>query len=256
MVSLLFTSSRGGTHGDRGAPEEGAERGQAAANYGSRCEQHLHHAGTLTRKDDDGREHECREQVRVPRERERATAHDVEAFLDDDGMHRGDHTARDAEADAGAGDGCTVEEDTNEEAGGDEPAREEDVERGPCVQVRQRGEHGERQDHAPCDLVEGRVDIFEGVVREAAGPSADAQREARYKQPEANDREADGGSKALDDTSVDLERDRDQTSKVACEEEGDGDDELGEQEEQWGCRRVQHPLVSAQDTSSIQSTDN
>ena len=90
----------GCTHGDGGTPQEGRERAHSADPDDVRDEEQVVHGGTLAGEDDDREEDERADEVGIPRQVQRAALNDVEAAIDDNGVHRRDHRARDAEEDA------------------------------------------------------------------------------------------------------------------------------------------------------------
>ena len=111
---------------------------------------------------------------------ERVAVHDVEAALDDDRGGRGGAGGEEAEEDAegvgedGGGDlaghgggAVVVEEHADEEAGGDDGAGDEDAEGRAGGEEEVGEEDGDGEDESPRDLVEGRVDVLEGIVVEA-----------------------------------------------------------------------------------------
>lgn len=62
--------------------------------------------------------------------------------------------------------------------------------------------------------------------------------------PEANDVECDHGCEPFDDCHVDMNGYLDDSDGVGAEEEHDGDEELCEEEEEWGGSDVEHPFVA------------
>lgn len=69
-----------------------------------------------------------------------------------------------SKGDAEKRDGCTVEEDADEEADTDQCAGDKDQKRRAGVEHESRGEDGEREDKATSHLVEGGIDVFECEV--------------------------------------------------------------------------------------------
>lgn len=84
---------------------------------------------TLSCNDNNREEKEGAKGIHVPGEGECTPVDNFEALLDDHGVDGGDSRAGDAEKDTEEGDGGTIEEDSNEEAQGDNTASREDLER-------------------------------------------------------------------------------------------------------------------------------
>jgi hypothetical protein len=80
----------------------------------------------------------------------------------------GDGGADDAEPDAFEGERAAVEEDADEEACGDDGAGAEDLEGRAGVKEGEGGEDGEGEYETAGDLVEGGIDVLEGVIRRAS----------------------------------------------------------------------------------------
>jgi hypothetical protein len=128
---------------------------------------------------DDGREFACddgeraeddgAEEVGVPGQGESGAFDDRKGAFDDDGVDGGDGGADDAEPDAFEGEGAAVEEDPDKEACGDDGAGGKDREGRAGVKEGEGGEDGEGEYETAGDLVEGCVDVFEGVIRRACG---------------------------------------------------------------------------------------
>lgn len=99
-----------------------------------RYEKQIVHAGSFSVQQKDGEEGEGTEQVCVPTKAQSAALHHIEAALNDDGVHGGNHRAGDTEENAEPGDRGAVEEYADEETHRDQGAGHEDQEGGSCVQ--------------------------------------------------------------------------------------------------------------------------
>ena len=127
-----------------------------------------------TEEPDDGREFACddgdrakdhrAEQIGVPRQGKRGAFHDGEGSFDDDGVDGGDGRAHDTKPNAFEGKRCAVEEDAREEASGDDGAGREDGDGWSCMEEGEGAQDGKGEDEPAGDLVEGGIDVFEGVV--------------------------------------------------------------------------------------------
>ena len=93
--------------------------------------------------------------------------HDIETLLDNNGVQRGNHRGGDAESDADHGDLGAIKEDADEEASRNDSAGGENAQRGTGTEEEERGADGEGEDHAASDLVEGCINVFEGIIAEA-----------------------------------------------------------------------------------------
>lgn len=82
-------------------------------------------------------------------------------------MGCGDGGGGDAEHDSSGRDRGAIEEDANEESESDECAGKEDAEGRSGVEEDKGGADCEGKYKPPCDLVEGSVYVFEGVIAEA-----------------------------------------------------------------------------------------
>jgi hypothetical protein len=75
-----------------------------------------------------------------------------------------DSGAYDSEPNAGRGQWRPVEKYPDEEARSDDGAGNDDIKGWTCLQQKEGGSNGEWEDKAACNLIEGRINIFERIV--------------------------------------------------------------------------------------------
>ena len=130
-------------------------------------EEKVVYAGAFSSQEENGQQDDCAKEVGVPREMKRATLDNFQALLDDDGVHGSDHRAHNTEYDTEHGDLGTIQEDTDKEPDSDNRAGRKNAEGRASLKEEEGGADGEWQDHPTRDLVEGRIDVLEGIVAEA-----------------------------------------------------------------------------------------
>lgn len=159
------------THRDEGAVNESPEGADGSFGHSelAHIQEELHDIGAFARKEQDREQERRAQDVHVPAQREGASINRLQTLLDNDRVHGGDGGGGDPEEDAEQGHGGAVEEDADEEAEGDDAAGGEDFEGGARVEEEEGDDDGEGEDEPPRDLVEGGVDVFEGIVAEAVG---------------------------------------------------------------------------------------
>ena len=157
----------GGTHRDDGTHHEGREGAHLARCTFIGAEQELHDAREFADEHEDRGKDNRAEEVRVPGQVQCAPVHNVQALLDDDRVEGGDHGTENAEGDANHGHLGAVEEDADKESDGDNCARSKDTEGGARMQEEEGRADSEWKDHAARDLIERRVDVFQGIIAEA-----------------------------------------------------------------------------------------
>lgn len=178
--------------------------------------QHLQNGWSFTGNYHNGEQHDRAKKIRVPREQQCTLVDHIQALFDHHRVYRGDSRAGNTEEDANKGYSGAVKEYAYEEAEGDNGAGEEDAQGRAGVEDNEGGADCEGEYETACDLVKGRIHVFEGVVAEAevVVKRRCGKRWKGEDLPEANDIEANHGYQTFADVPIECEPVRQETQLI------------------------------------------